>query len=89
MSSQTFFFALNMPAQVSPDLLRDLVSRICSATSCAADGKVELARLVPEAVARAASLGHCELRFQVQDGELDVAVHAGAQQVWQTSRPIA
>ena len=89
MSSKEFVFALSLPALVSPTLIRDLVARICAVTSCASDG--DLARLVEEAVARAAAQGPnepCELRFKAHAGALGVSVRAGSRQIWQTFRPI-
>lgn len=88
MPSKEFYFALTAPsAQVSQALLRDLVSRVCAA--CAApEGMVELTRQIEAAVGQSAGSGDCELRFRAHGGALDVAVRAGARQVWQISRSI-
>lgn len=87
MPPKEFYFALTVPAPVSPVLLRDLVSRIC-AGCCAPDGVAELTRQVEDAVGRSAGPGDCEVRFQARHGALDVAVRAGAGQVWHITRPI-
>jgi hypothetical protein len=82
-----FFFALNLPGEVSPRLVHDLVVRVCD-VACFATRTTDLVTLIEEAVARAASQGACEIRFQRQRGELAVTVHVGDSRVWQTSRPI-
>ncbi len=87
MSSKEFYFALHLPAEPSPALVRDLVSRVCTTACCAATDAAELVGQVEVAVTRAAAGGGCELRFTAHGGALKVAI-AGVGPLWQTSRPI-
>jgi hypothetical protein len=86
VSSKEFYFALRLPAEPSPAMVRDLVSRVC-ATSCASDA-AELVGQVEAALARAAAGGPCELRFTAHGGALNVAIASRLGPLWQTSRPI-
>lgn len=88
MSSKEFYFALRLPAEAPPDLVRDLVARICANAACAAGDAAELVRQVEAAVARVAATGTCEVRFSAHAGALNVAIASGAEPLWQTSRPI-
>jgi hypothetical protein len=86
--SREFFFAVDLPSEISPSLVRELVQRVIDGV-CSAPGRgAELVELVEAAVANAGAQGACELRFEVQGGELDVTVRAGSRPVWQASRPI-
>ena len=87
MSSKEFYLALNLPAESSPALVRDLVSCVCATASCAAYDAAELVGQVEAAVAVVAAGGDCELRFTAHAGALSVAIASGAG-LWQTSRPI-
>jgi hypothetical protein len=88
--SREFFFAVDVPSDISPALVRELVRRVHDGVCSAPGGAAELARLVAAAVADLGAQGNVafELRFEVQGGELDVTVRAGSRAVWQTSRPI-
>jgi len=82
-------FILSLTDFESPALVRDLVSEICTVASYPPDRAEGLAREVEVAVAKAAALGPCEVRFHARDGALGVSVRAGERQVWQTAHPIA
>jgi hypothetical protein len=88
--SREFFFAVDLPSEISPLLIRELVRRVHDGVCSAPEGAAELAQLVEAAVADAGAQGNVafELRFEVQGGELDVTIRAGSRSVWQTSRPI-
>jgi hypothetical protein len=89
--SREFFFAVDLPSEISPSLVRELVRRVHDGVCSSPGGAAELAELVEAAVADAGAQGNSggfELRFEVQGGELDVTVRAGSRPVWQTSRPI-
>ena len=90
MPSREFFFAVDLPSEISPSLVRELVRRVHDGVCSSPEGAAELAELVEAAVADAGAQGNIafELRFEVQGGELDVTVRAGSRPVWQTSRPI-
>ena len=90
MPSREFFFAVDLPSEISPSLVRELVRRVHDGVCSAPGGAAELAQLVEAAVADAGAQGNvaCQLRFVVQGGELDVTVRAGSRPLWQTSRPI-
>jgi hypothetical protein len=88
--SRKFFFAVDLPSEISPSLVRELVRRVHDGICSAPGGAAELAQLVEAAVADVGAQGNAafELRFEVLGGELDVTVRAGSRPVWQTSRPI-
>lgn len=86
MPSKEFYFALRLPAGPSPDLVRELVSRVSAA--CAAADAVGLVGQVEAAVTRVAAAGTCELQFSAHAGALNVAVASGVEPLWHTSRPI-
>ena len=88
MSSKAFYFALQLPPQASPDLLRELATRVCNVSDCTPDTMAELGPALEKTVAEAASRGECEVIFEVRDGALGVSVHSGSHQIWHTSRPI-
>jgi hypothetical protein len=90
VSSREFFFVADLPSEISPSLVRELVKRVHDGVCSAPGGAAELAELVQAAVAAAGAQGSAafELRFEVLGGELDVTVWAGSRPVWQTSRPI-
>ena len=82
-------FILSLPDSESPALLRDLVAEICTVASCPANRAEDLVHEVEAAVAKAAALGPCEVRFHARNGALGVSVLAGEHQVWQTAHPMA
>lgn len=88
MSLREFYFALSLPAQMAPGLLRELVSRVCSAACCAPDDTQALMQQVEHAVSQVVAYDDCEVRFEAHHGALDVAVRSGSRQLWRTSRPI-
>lgn len=90
MSSKALYVAVTVAYPMSPTLLRDLVARVCAI--CGASGRsAELTRQLEAAVEHAAGRargGDYEVRFQAQDGSLDVAVSDGTRQLWHITRPI-
>lgn len=88
MAAKPFLFTVDLSPDVSPALLRDLVARICAAAACDPGQAAELTPLVEAALAGCTASGTCELRFEAHDHTLDVAVRAGAEAIWHTSRPL-
>lgn len=90
MSSKALYVAVTVAYPISPTLLRDLVARVCAVCG-ASERSAELTRQLEAAVQQVeerARGGDCQLRFEAQDGSLDVAVSDGTRQLWQITRPI-
>jgi len=88
VSAKEFYFALRLPAEPPPRLVRELVSRVCASVSCPPSDAADLIGQVEAAVSHAAAGGACELRFTVHAGALNVAIAFGAAPLWHTSCPI-
>jgi hypothetical protein len=90
VSSKALYVAVTLAYPLSHTLLRDLVARVCAACGIE-ERSAELTRQLEDAVEQAQPRsrgGDYQVRFQAQDGSLDVAVSDGTQQLWHITRPI-
>lgn len=87
MPLDEFFFALELPADPSIGLLRELIARICRTVCHVPEHADTLSNAIAAGVERAAAPG-CQLRFEAQDGTLAVTVWDGPECTWRTTRPV-
>ena len=91
MAAYEFYFAIELSGPAaSPDLLRELASRVLGQAGCSGDDVPAVVEAVEQAVAGIAAAGEprCGVRFHADSDRIEIVVTSAGRLLWRAVRLI-